>query len=434
MLTVSLEIIIILGLILTNGLLAMSEIAVVTSRKVRLQQRAEEGDKRAQIALDLANSPARFLSTVQIGITLVGILAGAFGGATVAQSLNSFLNQFPLFSPYSGVISIGIVVLTITYLSLVLGELVPKQIALNDPERVSTFIAPLLQLLSKITAPVVSFLSFSTQVVLSLLRVQPPAEPIVTEEEIKIMIGQGARVGVFLPIEEELVDQVFRLGDLKVGALMTPRFEITWLGTEDTLTDIRTKLSETDHTFYPVAQGSIDNIVGVVGAKDISAQLIESQTINLNGILHPPLFVPESLPVYGLLERFKGTRSQIALVIDEYGGIQGLVTIGDLLEALVGELPEEGESEDADIVQREDGSWLIDGMVSVDEFKELFGIQTLPGEETNYFHTVAGFVISFLQKIPVEGDRFDWGSFHFEVVDMDGHRVDKVLLIPEKDE
>jgi putative hemolysin len=425
---VSLEILIILALILTNGFLAMSEIAVVSSRKIRLQQRADQGDKRAKSALELANSPGRFFSTVQIGITLVGILAGAFGGATVALSLNSFLNQFPIVARYSGFISISIVVLAITYLSLVLGELVPKQIALSNPERVSSTIAPILQFLSKIGTPVVSLLSFSSQLVLNLLRIRPSGEPFVTEEEVKIMVDQGARAGVFLPIEEELVDQVFRLGDLKVGGLMTPRFEIVWLDIEDTIENIRSKLIESNQTFYPVAEGSLDNIIGIVGAKDLSAQLIQHLTINLKDIVRPPLFVPESLPVYTMLERFKNTRLHLALVTDEFGGIQGLVTVNDLLEALVGEIPKEGEHVATNIVQREDGSWLIDGMVSIDEFKEKFGILTIPGEKMNLFYTVGGFVISFLEKIPIEGDQFDWEGLHFEVVDMDGHRVDKVLF------
>jgi putative hemolysin len=425
---VPLEIIIILGLILTNGLLAMSEIAVVSSRKVRLQQRAEQGDKRAQSALDLANSPARFLSTVQIGITLVGILAGAFGGATMAQNLNAYLNQIPVLSPYSGAISLGIVVLAITYLSLVLGELVPKQIALSDPERVSSAVAPLLQVLSRITSPIVSLLSASSRIVLKLLRIQPSKEPSVTEEEIKIMIGQGARIGVFLPIEEELVDQVFRLGDLKVGALMTPRTEVTWFDIEDTMTDIRSKLSETNHTFYPVASGSLDNVAGIVGAKDLSIQLINNQAIDLKRILRAPLFVPESLPVYNLLERFKRTHSQMALVTDEFGGIEGLLTAGGILGALVGEIPEEGVSAEVKIEQREDGTWVIDGLVSIDEFKERLGFPEIPGEKTVHFHTVGGFVVFHLQKIPDEGDQFDWEGYHFEVATMDGHRVDKVLV------
>lgn len=425
---VSLEILIILALILINGFLAMSEIAVVSARKIRLQQRADRGDKRAKSALDLANSPGRFLSTVQIGITLVGILAGAFGGATVAFSLNSYLNQFPVVARYSGLISIGIVVLVITYLSLVLGELVPKQIALSNPERVSSTIAPVLQFLSKIGSPLVSLLSFSSQLVLNLLRIRPSAEPFVTEEEVKIMVDQATSAGVFLPIEEELVDQVFRLGDLKVGGLMTPRFEITWFDIEDTIENIRSKLSESNHTSYPVAEGSLDNIIGIVGAKDLSAQLIQHLAINLKDIVRPPLFVPESLPVYTMLERFKKSRLQLALVIDEFGGIQGLVTVNDLLEALVGEIPKEGDHVETNIVQREDGSWLIDGMVSIDEFKEKFGIQTIPDENMNLFHTVGGFVISFLEKIPIEGEQFNWEGFHFEVVDMDGHRVDKVLF------
>jgi putative hemolysin len=433
MLTISLEILIILGLILVNGLLAMSEIGVVTSRKTRLQKRAQRGDKRAQSALDLANKPARFLSTVQVGITLVGILAGAFGGATIAQSLDEFISRFPLLAPYSSVLSIAIVVLAITYVTLVIGELVPKQIALSDPERVSSSLAPFLHALSRLTSPAISLLSFSSNLVMRVLRVHPAGEQVVSEDEIKIMIGHGARMGVFEPIEKELVDQVFRLGDLTVGALMTPRLDIIWFDIKDASADIRAKLSQTAHTYYPVVRGSLDEVIGIVGAKDLIVQLLEKQEIDMQSALHSPLFVPESLPVYTMLERFKETHSHVALAIDEFGSIQGIISLSDILEALVGEFPAKGTLGDAGFIPKGGGAWVINGKVSIERIKDVFKIDQLPGETNNRYQTLGGFVMDYLQKIPNEGDQFTWGGMHFEVTAMHGHRVDKVLLLQKKE-
>ena len=428
--TVALEILFIIVLIVINGLFTMVEIAVVSARKTRLQQLADEGDAGARAALQLMHAPNRFLSTIQIGITLIGILAGTFGGATFVEKLAARLSQIQFLAPYSETISIVIVVLGITYLSLVIGELVPKQLALNSAERIASAVAPPMQMLSVIASPVVRLLSFSTGVVVRALGIRPTSEPPITEEEIKIMIEAGTQVGVFEPTEQEMVERVFRLGDRKVSALMTPRTEIAWFDLDDSAEEIQRKLTASGHSRFPIAQGSLDNVLGVVHARDLLARNLVGQPIDLRATLHPPLFVPEGMPALMVLDRFKEARSQIALVIDEYGGLQGLVTINDMLEAIVGDILLMNEVDEPEAIQREDGSWLLDGMLPIDEFKEVFPIQELPAEKEGYYQTLGGFVMSALGRIPATGDHFDWGGLRFEVVDMDRRRVDKVLVVP----
>ncbi len=422
------EIVIILVLILLNGVLAMSEISVVSARKARLQQRAEEGDSGAAAALELANSPGRFLSTVQIGITLVGIFAGAFGGATIARPLGDNLAQIPVLEPYSDAISVAAVVLLITYLNLVLGELAPKQIGLNNSEKIASRVAPLMKVLARIAGPVVSFLTFSTDLILRLLGIRQSNEPAVTEEEVRILIAQGAETGVFEPIEQEMVRHVFRLSDRRVNSLMTPRPEIIWLDIEDTPEEIRNNVIVSDHSQLPVAAGDLDHLLGYVRVTDLMVQCVEGRPMDIQSALQPALFIPESMPAFDVLEKFKETGSQIAFAIDEYGGIQGLVTLRDILEAIVGDIPEADEEEDPDIVQREDGSWLLDGMLPIDEFRELFDLEELPGEEEHYYQTLGGFVMTMLGRIPSPSDNFEWGDLRIEVLDMDGNRIDKLLV------
>jgi putative hemolysin len=422
------ELAIILLLILTNGVLAMSETALIASRKVRLQQRAEADDPRARVALELARAPSRFLSTVQIGITLIGILAGAFSGATVAEEMEAAFGSFPLLAPYAEAISVAIVVVVITYLSLVFGELVPKQIALNDPERVAASLAPSMRFLSRIASPLVHLLSISSKALLRLLKARSASEPEITEEEIRILIGQGTQAGVFEPIEEDIVDQIFRLGDLSVSALMTPRVDIDWLDLASSTEELQQQIQARGHAHFPVAQGSLDHIVGIVAAKDMLARYLAGRPLDLKAILRPAQFVPESMPAFEVVERLQQTHSQIALVLDEFGGIHGLVTTRDLLEAIVGEFPEEGKAADPDVVLREDGTWLMDGMMSTEAVRDLLRIRELPGEREHHFQTLGGFLMSYLGRIPKSGDSVRWGGFRFEVVDMDKLRVNKVLV------
>lgn len=427
----SLELVIVLMLILVNGLLSMSEMAVVSARKARLQQRIDDGDRRARLALQMAESPSRMLSTVQIGITLIGILTGAFGGATLASSLAGLMDRWPVLQPYSAAISVTVVVVIMTYLSLVLGELAPKRLALNNAEAIACWVAPLMDFLSKLARPLERILSYSTDRVLHLIGVRQRDDSPVTEEEVRILIGQGTVVGVFEPIEEEIVGQVFRLSDLNIGALLTPRVEIAWLDIDDSPEEIREKILASGHSRYPVAEGDLDHVLGLVLAKDLLARTISGQPPDLKTVLQQPLFIPDSMAALEALERLRQTRTHIALVIDEYGGVEGLVTLTDFVEAILGDVPDMGEVQHEDVVRRDDGSYLLDGMLPIDRFQELFEIRDLPEENEGYYQTVGGFVMTMLGRVPNAGDVFNWNDLRVEVMDMDGRRVDKVLVVRE---
>jgi putative hemolysin len=426
---VSLEVLLILLLTLANGALAMSEIAIVSARRARLQQRAAEGERGARVALRMAEEPTRFLSTVQIGISLVGVLAGAFGGATLANRLAVVLQRIPLLAHYSSAISLIVVVLGITYLSLVIGELVPKRVALYNAERIAAAVAIPMRTLSILASPVVLLLTASTEVVVRLLGIQPSGEPPVTEQEVEYMIEEGTEVGVFEQVERDIVRRVFRLSDRRVSSLMTHRTEIVWLDPDDPEPEILASITGSIHTRFPVARGSLDNVLGVVQAKDLLAQRLDGHSLDLEAILRPPVFVPESAPALDVLDLFKEGGQPLALVIDEYGGLEGLLTVNDILEGIVGELPEEQE-EELEVIQLRDGSWLLDGAMSIDAFRDLLDLDRLPLEEERHFETLGGFVMAVLGRIPTTGERFEWNGWCIEVVDMDAHRVDKVLVAP----
>ncbi len=422
------EVLIILLLVVANGVFAMSEIAIVSARKARLEQLANEGDARARAALELANAPGRFLSTVQVGITLIGVLAGAFGGATIAEQLAAYLSTFPVLAPYSEAIGIAIVVLAITYVSLIVGELVPKRLALNNPERIASLVAGPMRTLSGMASPVVHLLSASTDTVLRILRARPSGDPPVTEEEIEVLMAQGAAAGVFLEAEEDIVKSVFRLSDRKVASLMTPRLDMVWLDVDDSPEAVRRKIVDSAHSRFPVGRGSLDNLLGVVRAKDLLARSLAGQPVDLLASLQPPLFVHESLSAFQLLDVLKKSHVHVALVVDEFGGIQGMVTLKDISDAIIGDVPSVEESPDPRVMRREDGSWLIDGALPVDEFQEFFRCGKMPDEEKGYYQTLGGFVMTYLGRVPSEGDHFEWGGLRFEVLDMDVRRVDKVLV------
>lgn len=432
MATITFEVLIILFLVIANGVFAMAEIAVVSARETRLQQRADEGDTRAWTALQLANKPNRFLATVQIGITLVGVLAGAFGGATIAEKLDVWLSQIPPLAPYGEAAGVGIVVLAITYLSLVIGELVPKRLALTRPEDIATAIAAPMQRLSVLAYPLVRLLSLSTDAVLRILRVQPSTAPPITEEEISLLIGKGIQAGVFEEAEQEMVEGVFRFADRRVSVLMTPRSEIVWLDVQDPFEEIQHQLEEAAHSRFPVGEGGLDNVLGVVYTKDLLPRSLSGQLTDLRAALRQPLFVPENARALSLLESFKQSGKHIALVVNEYGGMEGLVTANDVLEAIVGDMPSIFEPTEPQIIQRQDGSWLMDGMLPIDEFQELLDVRKLPDEKKVAYETVGGFVMAHLGHIPSAGDVFEWEGLQFEVMDMDGRRVDKVLVTPEE--
>lgn len=428
------EVLIVLLLIMANGVFALSEAAIVASRKARLQQRAQEGDSNAQIALELAEDPNRFLSTVQIGITLIGIFAGAFGGATLAAGIAPYFADIPRIGVYATPISLSLVVILITYLSLIVGELAPKSIALQNPERIAMLVAKPMRRLSVLAGPLVTLLSHSTKLLLRLLGAQTTIEPAVTEEEIKVMIEQGAESGVFAEAEQDMVERIFRFGDRTVGSLMTRRPDIVWLDLEDPLEKNLAILASRVYSRLPVCQGSLDEVVGVLRAKELLNQSIEGKLLDLMGALQPPVFVPETLPAIKLLERLRQARTHIVLVIDEHGSIEGLVTLNDILGALVGDLPAVDESDEPYAVQRDDGSWFLDGMLPVDDFKALLDLDKLPDEETGNFQTLSGFVMMQMGRVPTVGDYFDAVNLRFEVADMDGYRIDKVLVAHKESE
>lgn len=423
------QIMFIIFLTIANGVFSMSEIAIVSARKARLQQWVNEGNAKARVALDLADSPNRLLSTVQIGITLIGILAGVVGGATISEELSARLVSIPLLSPYSEAIALGIVVLGITYLTLVIGELVPKRIALHNAERIACTMAAPMRVLSQIASPAVYLLSISTDAVLRILGIRPVAETPVTEEEINILIEQGMKAGTFEEAERDMVERVFLLGDLRVGALMTPRTEIVWLDIDDSPEEILRKIADSGNSRFPVGQGSLDNILGIVQVKDMLGRNM-GKPADLKASLRRPLFVPESTHALKVLELFKQSGIHISLVVDEYGSVQGLVTLNDILEEIVGDIPSIEELEEPQAVQREDGSWLLDGMLPVNDLKDIFSIKELPGE--GIYQTLGGFVLMHMGRIPHEGNHFEWGELRFEVVDMDKNRIDKVLVMPAR--
>ena len=431
--TIALQIAVIVLLTFLNGFFAMSETALVSSRKARLRQRAEEGDRGANAALELADSPNRFLSTVQIGISLIGVLAGAFGGATLAEPLADALRVVPALAPYTGPIAFGTVVIAITYLSLILGELVPKRLALNGAEAVASRVAGPMRLLSVVTSPAVWFLSFSTEAVLRLLGVRPPAESPVTEQEVEILMEEGARVGVFEEEERDLVRSALQLDDRPVRELMTPRPRVVWLDADDPPEEVRRRVAESRHSYFPVARGDLDDLLGIASIKDAWTRQASGQTTDLLGSLRPSPFVPEGAPATDALESFKRSGLPLALVIDERGHIEGLITLTDVLEALVGEVPDEDEPTEEDIVRREDGSWLVNGLLTAQELKEHLGLEDPPRQEDADYQTVGGMVMDALGRVPAEGDRFEWEGYSFEVLDMDGRGIDKVLVTPAQD-
>jgi len=428
--TYLLEIAIVLVLIALNGIFSMSEFALVSAKKTRLKQREKEGDKRAAVALKLANEPTPFLSTIQIGITLVGIFAGALGGATISKEFAVYLGKFSVLSPYSNAISITLVVLLITYLTLIFGELVPKRLALNNAESIASSMAKPMFYLSVIARPLVVILSSSTEAVLRFMKVRKTTEPPVTEEEIKIMFEEGTRAGVFEKAELSMIEGVLEIGDRRVDSLMTHRTDLIALDLEDPTDENLLRMIESGRSNFPVYEGDLNNIVGMISVKKVLEESVKRGTVDLKALVTKPLFVPESASVLRLLELFKGTGVHIALITDEYGIIQGVITLYDILEAIVGEIRSLGEPVETEISVREDGSWLIDGNTPIEKIKDVLSVDSFPGESLGYYRTIAGLIIFILQRIPETGDHIILGKLRYEVVDMDGNRIDKVLVIP----
>ena len=406
----------------------MSEIAVVAARKVRLQQRAEEGDDRAKAALDLAHDPEKFLSTVQVGITLVGVLAGAYGGNRLAAPLSERIAQVPQLVRYADNIALGLVVTVITVLSLIVGELVPKRIALNSPEAIASWVARPMMMLAKVGGPAVAVLTSSTNFLLRVFGIKGEAEPNLTEDEIKALISQGAETGAVGVTEENIVQRVFQLGDQRVAAIMTPRPDIEWVDVDASEEELREFLASHSHTQFVVCHGGLDEVLGIVRSADLLPLAFKGGPIDLRSLTREALFVPDSMPAVQLLESFRGSHKHVALVMDEYGAVEGLVTITDLLTAIVGDLPADAGEAAGSFVSRADGSWLVEGSAAMEDVTAHFGLDGLPEDETGAYHTIGGFVMARLGRVPKAADHFEWGGMRFEVIDMDGRRIDKVLV------
>lgn len=426
------ELLVLAVLILINGFFAMAELAIVSSRRVRLQEMAKAGKRGAAAALSLIDDPVGFLSTVQVGITLVGIVAGAYSAATFAGPFGEILKNIPAIAVYAEEIAFAVVVVAVTYFSLVIGELVPKRIALNHAETIAAAVAPLMRLLAKVGAPFVWFLRFSTHAVMALLRLKPAPESAVTEEEVKALIAEGASSGVFQPAERELIEGVLRMGDRAVRSIMVPRTAVVWLDVEDTQEEIYAAIAESGHSRYPVARGDIEDVIGVAHTKDLLEQQRKTGTIDLIAAAREAPYVVDRMPVLRLLERFKSSSVHMAFVVDEHGSFEGIVTPTDILTTIAGDLPQSEEEAEPEAVQREDGSWLIDGLMAVDAAERTLGIEGMA--EEGDFNTVAGFVLHELGHLPVAGENFEWHGWRFEVVDLDGRRIDKILASGPKPE
>lgn len=422
------DIAIVLGLIALNGLFAMSELAVVSSRKSRLESLAARRVRGARAALRLTEDPTAFLSTVQVGITLVGILAGAFGGVALGSEVAEWLGRWAPLRAYAEPLALGAIVVVTTYATLIIGELVPKRIAMRRPERIAMLVAPAMHQLARIAAPIVWILKASTEGVMRLLPLRPAPETTVTEEEVRMLIAEGTRAGVFLATEREMIEGVLRLADRKVRAIMTPRQDVAWLEVGATPEEIAEQLAEHRASRFPVCRETIDQPVGIVQVKDLAPALLKGEKIRLADYMRPPLVVPEGVEVLKLLDLFRAEGVHMAIVVDEYGTTEGVVTLGDILEAITGELPEVGEEPERGLVRRADGSWLVDGGYPIDEFEDRLRLHGL--RENGDFATVAGYVLHRLERVPSVGDHFVTANGRFEIVDMDGNRIDKVLFVP----
>jgi putative hemolysin len=420
---------ILLGLlILLNAAFAMSEIAVVSSRRARLQRLVDDGMPGAGMAMTLHESPSTFLSTIQVGITSIGIMSGAIGEAALAAPLADWFAGSPLLAPYARALALGMVVVGITYLSVVIGELVPKRLALLKPEVIAAFIARPMLWLARIARPLVWLLSVSSDGLLRLLRAQRGDEPPVTDEEIEVLMQQGADAGIFHRSEQAIVANVLRLDEQRIGAIMTPRADIYTIDLDQPESGIRQQLAACPHHRVVVVRGGFERVLGVLHVTDLLLPAFDGKPLEIERILRPPLYVPESVTTTKLMELFRKARAQFALIVDEYGEVQGLVTLTDVMASIVGDVPEEGVAVEQDAVQREDGSWLIDGAVGIERFRSLLDLDPLPGEDEGAYNTLAGFALYLLGRIPTAGEHFDAAGLRFEIVDMDRTRIDKLIV------
>ena len=423
------EIFILIGLILLNGLFTMSEIALVSARKARLEGMAERGDKKAGAALKLSNSPELFLSAAQIGITLISILTGVYSGEKFSKDLQPAIAQIKVLEPYSQGISTTIIVILVTFLSIVFGELIPKRIGLLNAERISKLVAGPMGFIVKVTHPIVFLLNKTSNLIFKIFNIRSSKDESVTEEEIKAIISEGTESGSIEEEEKEMIERIFHLGDRNITSLMTHRSDIIWFDMNDNEEKIREKIVQEPHSVYPICEGSIDNIKGMVSIKDL--YIIDDFTL-FRDVVQPAMFVPENNTAYQVMERFKQTKSHSCFIVDEYGSLQGMITLNDILEAIVGDIPTTG-IEDYEIKERGDGTFLVDAQIPFYDFLSRFGKADWASEEEYGFDTLAGCVLHEMERIPQTGDKMDWRGFHIEVIDMDGHRIDKVLVKPSEE-
>ena len=421
------ELLIILLLTILNGVFSMSEIALVSSRKSRFEAAAKNGDRQAQNALDLANAPNRFLSTVQIGITLIGLLTGIFSGDSVTTDVENYVAQIDVLRPYAHSVSVVLVLIVLTYVSLVLGELVPKRIGLSNPEGIAKTMAAPMMVVSKLTSPFIALLTFSSDTLIKLLGIKPN-DSAVTEEEIKSLIQEGTTGGAIEEIEQEIVQNVFQLGDRKITSLMTNRQEIVYLDLEDDLEENKAKITEYRHSVFPLCNGGVDEVVGLIYTKDFLGKDLDTELLRLNELKRDALFVPENNRAYQVLERFRERRQYVGVIVDEYGGVLGIVTLNDILDVLVGDIDD--NTDQYEIRKRDDGSYLIDAQLPFEDFLSYFDITITPQNRRDLtgFDTLGGFALHILKDIPQTGEQFAWQSYRFEIVDMDKSRIDKIMV------
>lgn len=421
------EIIIILLLIIVNGIFSMSEIALVSSKKFKLESASEKGNKGAKVALDLSENPGKFLSTVQVGITLIGILTGVFGGASISRRLNDYFESSGIFGNYSETAAGLIVVFGITYVTLILGELLPKRIGMNSPEKIASAIAIPMTILAKIVKPLIWLLSASTDLFIKILQLKPQEDHFVTEEEIKAMLEEASDIGEVEKEEREMVERVFFLGDTDVGSLMSSRADVVSLDINEDLEVNKKIMAESIHTHFPVYENEYDNIIGILSLKTFSSSLLKKEDIDLRSMLIDALFVPVQMTAFKLLENMKSRNTHFAVAVDEYGSVKGVITTNDLVNVVIGDVY---RKEEAEIIKRQDESYLVDGLISLDEFFRYFEVEKTEEIEKEGFYTLGGLILYIFKRIPSSGEIIDWKNLHFEVLDMDGQRVDKVLVRP----
>ena len=417
------EILILAGLILLNGLFSMAEIALVSARKSRLEVQANKGDKKAEEALKLANKPETFLSTVQMGMTVIGILLGVYSGEKITDDLAAYLSQWPSLASYSYGIATAIVVIIVTYFTIIFGELVPKRLGLSRPETIAKASARPMRVLSLITHPFIWLLSKSSNVIVKIFGLKPKDNQ-VTEEEIKAIISEGTEQGTIEETEQEIIERVFHLSDRNITSLMTHRSDIIWFNLDDTEETIKEKIMSEPHSIYPICDGTIDNIKGVVAIKDL---YVSPDNVQFKNLMRPALFVPENNTAFQVMEKFKESQLHSCFIVDEYGSILGMITLNDILEAIIGDMPQP-DLADYEITEREDGSFLVDAQVPFYDFLTRFEKAEWMNEGEQEFDTLAGFILHRLERIPHTGDKLEWKGFQIEIVDMDGHRIDKVLV------